>query len=324
MERGMGGEVNHMSELPILITVDVCDGAFDSANRPSRFMELIDSLPHIFNLLREILPPHSDKKSCPVTWFVRADAQVKDFFGSTTALLDTLPDFWTDVQKSGGEIGWHPHFYSEADGIWLPIRDAKKIRLEAWRIWDEIASSDWKPTICRMGESVGSNDLMQLLDSIGMAADLSALPRRKRDDIDRSFDWTTTPQSPYHPGFSDYRISGNNPLSILEIPFTMAPIRAPYDSPDLRDSEIRRYLDLSYDPLRLKSGIENIAGKLDYFVAVIHPLQATGISVPDGGLVIGGLDNVRENLKIIFELFPDRSIIFMAASEFARDWISKL
>ncbi|MCX6646618.1 MAG: hypothetical protein NTY09_09695 [bacterium] len=313
-----------MTDLPILITVDVCDGAFDSASRPSRFAQLIESLPPIFDLLKETICSHTSNESCPVTWFVRADTQVKVSLGSTTALLDTLPDFWLAIEKSDGEIGWHPHFYFMSDGIWLPIRDKKKIELEARQIWDEITSSGWKPKVCRMGESVGSNDLMQFLDSIGMLADLSALPGRKRDDIARSFNWVTTPQSPYHPDISDYRKPGDNPFSILEIPFTMAPVRAPYDSPDLRDSEIRRYIDLSYDPSRLKYGLENIQDKVNYLVAVIHPLQATGISVPDGGLVIGGLENVRENLKNILELFSERTIVFKTASEFAGDWISKI
>ncbi|MCK4719211.1 hypothetical protein KAU08_01055 [bacterium] len=290
-----------MHDFPILITVDVCDGAYDTTERKPRFDDLMDCLLELHNQLKNFITEFTGEKITPVTWFVRADMQVNETTGSVTGLIEGWPEFWNDVNASGGILGWHPHLYEKESKKWRPIRDPMKLKSEALKIWAEISQSGWRPKVCRMGESVGSSELMIFLDSIGIIADCSALPGRKRVDIDRAFDWEITPHEPYHPDRNDYRNPGPDPLSILEIPFTMANIRAPYDSIDKPDSEILRYIDLSYDPVRLKKSLANLIKSTGYLLAVIHPMQATGLEVPDGNLVLGGLDVVRENLGNIID-----------------------
>lgn len=323
MKKGKKNRIHGEAELPILITVDVCDGSFDSGSRHDRFDSLMGCLPDLNYQLKEILSEFTNRNTVPVTWFVRADMQVKEATGSATGLIEGWPEIWLDILTAGGELGWHPHLVEKSGDRWLPIRDPMRLKDEAEKIRDKFSGSAWNPRVSRMGESVGSNELMSFLDSVGIIADLSALPGRKRDDGERFFDWEITPHAPYHPGRQDYRITGDNQLSILEIPFTMAHIRAPYDSPEKPDSEFLRYIDLSYDPARLEEGLRNLPVDTGYIVAVIHPMQASGLAVPDGGLVIGGLDVVRENLGNILNFFGKEPGVLMSAGNFCRSIVAE-
>ena len=70
----------------------------------------------------------------------------------------------------------------------------------------------------------------------------------KRQDQDRVFDWEGTPNQPYHPSASDYRIPRSvDPLAILELPMTTAPIQSSQDP-----KPFLRYLNLAYrvEPFR--------------------------------------------------------------------------
>jgi len=317
-------------DLPVLVTVDVCDGSFDQEERKGRFRDLMELLPGIRDLLGEVVVSWWGER-LPVTWFVRADTQVKEVTGNAMGLYHGWKDFWRGIRSSGGEVAWHPHLYKRHGQRWTPIRDPQKLRTEAEKIRHEISGEEWKPLTCRMGESVGSNELMALLDSIGMLADSSALPGRVRDDGQRWFNWENTPRIPYHPAKGDYRRpsaalgSGDRAkeeesLSILEIPFTMAEIRAPYDS-----GKVRRYVDLSYDPESLRKGMASLYKTAEYLVLVVHPLQAAGREVPPGGLVVGGWATVRQNLKAILEDIEsaNRNVHFVTMERFARRWTGK-
>jgi len=295
-------------ELPLVLTVDVCDGAFDSGDRKSRFGAMMEILPEIFESLSVVFRRMSDG-TMPVTWFIRADSQVKEATGGDTlGLYNGWRDFWDDVTESGGELGWHPHLYRKQGDNWVPIRDHKKLMDEANRIWHDLKDSFWHPEVSRTGESVCSNELMTFLDSIGIRADSSALPGRKRDDGARWFDWEITPEEIYHPVDGDYRrpskamaegdrVAGETSLGIMEIPFSMVHVRAPYDSDAVR---FKRYMDLSFAPKLLQASYATYFSDAPYVLAVIHPLQAVGREIPEGGLVSGGIDVLTKNLELIF------------------------
>ncbi len=319
-------------ELPVLITVDVCDGSFDQGERKQRFHALMELMPAIRDMLLQVIGDRSGNV-LPVTWFVRADMHVKEITGNAMGLFHGWRDFWDDVRSRGGEAAWHPHLYKPHGRKWVPIRDPRRLKSAADRIWHEIAGEQWKPLTSRMGESVGSSELMSFLDSIEIIADASALPGRRRDDGLRWFDWEGTPDRPYHPARVDYRrpskataggdrVEGEKPLGILEIPFTMAPIRAPYDRTDALKN-LRRYIDLSYDSDILRKGIAGIFRVTDYVVVVLHPMQTVGKEVPEGGLVVGGLDTVSRNLGTIIGTIRDanRTPKLMTMEEFARAWL---
>jgi len=291
-------------KLPIALTVDVCDGSFDQGDRKPRFDTLMGVLPDLFEFLTEFFSGHSSSVKSPVTWFVRADAQVKKSQGSVGALFTGWMDFWREIKSSGGEIGWHPHLFFEDGDSWVPARDGLLLSNLAEQAWNELIleiGADLLPVSSRIGEAMGSNELMQFLDSVNIKIDSSALPKRKRSDPDRWFDWDTTPEQPYHPSIFDYRIPGTsgNRFELLEVPFSVADIRAPYDDPD---AKISRYLDLSFDPPAFEAGLTKKIHFVRNIVCVIHPMQASGIEIPSGGLVVGGYDTVRTNLDTIFRL----------------------
>jgi len=323
----------HKKDLPVLITVDVCDGAFDPGDRKARFKHVMGALPQIRDVLNEVINAGRGGL-LPVTWFVRSDGQVAEHTGDAAGLVRGWSDFWEEVRDVGGEIGWHPHLYKRDDQGWKPIREPKRLAAEAERIWHEITTGGWRPTSSRIGESVGSNELMVFLDSVGIKCDSTALPGRVRDDGTRWFDWQRTPQMPYHPAKADYRrpsetlgplekVEGEEPLTILEIPFTTATIRAPYDPRDPSTRPARRYVDLSYDPEHLRRGLGRQFSTSSYLTLVIHPLQAIGRDIPSGGLVIGGLDVLRANLRAIMESIEqtDRQPLLLTMSAFRSVWL---
>ncbi|HEX9746361.1 MAG TPA: hypothetical protein VGB30_13125 [bacterium] len=313
--------------LPVLITVDVCDGAYSPGIRKSKFREVMNTLPGINDLISSAINKNHGYKGS-TTWFVRADGQVGDTVGRVSGLYRGWIKFWDEIQLHGGEVSWHPHLYRRTGKGWLPIRDGKRLAVEAEKIWNEITMDGWKPTSCRIGESACSSELMNFLNSAGLLVDASALPGRVRDDGHRWFDWEITPNKPYHPARGDYRrpprtlgegdnVDGEAPLELLEIPFTMAEIRAPYDSIDPSLPPPRRYVDLSFDPERIKSGLSHKIHNLDYLMLIIHPLQASGRSVPDGEMIRGGDEIVRENLQSIESMITDagRKPMYVTMSE---------
>ena len=314
--------------LPVLITVDVCDGAFDRSDRKSRFADLIDSLPIIKKALSDFFR-NIIYARIPVTWFVRADLQVAACIGNVCGLFESLRDFIADSKKEGGEIGWHPHLYEKSGELYKPILDPVRMADEAESIWRKISDSGLKIVSSRIGEGVCSNELMDRLNSFGILFDSTALPGRYRDDASRKFDWRITPPLPYNPLRTDYRAASDSTDTtegktgrILEIPFSMAEIRAPYDSTEAAQSPPKRYLDLSFETSSLIKGIIPIAGKIPYLMLVIHPLQAIGKEIPSGGLVTGGIDNLNRNLAEIYRVISEsgRSADFITVSELGNLW----
>ncbi len=323
-------------ELPVLITVDVCDGSFDQEERKSRFGDLMELMPDIRDIIGEVIGGRT-RGRLPVTWFVRADMQVKDITGNAMGLFRGWRDFWDGVEESGGETAWHPHLYKRNGRRWVPIRDPKRLRSAAEKIWHELSGAEWNPVTSRMGESVGSNELMQFLDTIGIKTDSSALPGRVRDDGQRWFDWENTPDTPYHPARGDYRrssrahgtsdrVKSEEPLSLLEIPFTMAEIVAPYDSEKSSGTQIRRYIDLSFDCEILRNGIGGSLKNSDYLMLVVHPMQAAGLEIPEGGLVVGGAATMRKNLEMILNTIERSGRIpgIMTIKDFAADQLGEI
>jgi len=294
--------------LPLLITVDVCDGSYDRGDRRPRFNDLMDVLPDLKNFLFKFISSHTNHSSLPVTWFLRADEQVKREMGSVTGLFTGWKKFWDDIIASYGEVGWHPHLFFEDKGKWVPGKNGKQLEELARSAWDEIIQdkeAGWNPVTCRIGEAMCSNGLMRFLDEVGIMADSTAIPGRRRSDSDRHFDWEPTPEMPYHPSQNDYRSpAGDNetPFRILEIPFTVAEIHAPYDAPG---AVVQRYLDLSYDPTEFEAGLRKLLPTAFELVTVIHPMQAAGLEIPDGGLIIGGYDVIAKNLDAIVRLSKD-------------------
>jgi hypothetical protein len=85
-----------------------------------------------------------------------------------------------------------------------------------------------------MGWGFHNNFTMKKVNDLGLLVDLSAAPGLKHEGSPdqrgshflNHYDWTITPNKPYHPSQQDYRRPAKNnekSLNILEIPITTAP-----------------------------------------------------------------------------------------------------
>jgi hypothetical protein len=231
--------------LLVAITADVDNDGIALENERSRLswrsLELVPRL-------AEIIRGHS----FPATWFVRADPQLKDYYGSPNFLFQQHGSLWREFVSHGDEIGWHPHLYGRRpDGAYEPERDDERLTIALRRTHSELASDGHTFTTVRVGEAMGSNAVMQTLAELGLQIDSSAIPGRHRDDSARRFDWSTSPNEPYWPSAADYRVPGSPALSILEVPMTAIRVKAPYDPKPLL-----RYANLAYRPAIFEAAIE--------------------------------------------------------------------
>jgi hypothetical protein len=232
-------------KLPICITVDVDnDGMTLEDERNQLSWHSLEIIPKLAEMI------HAN--GFPITWFVRADAQLRDCYGSAGFLLAEHAVLWRSLMNAGDEIGWHPHVYARGpDGRYGPERNDGPIASELRITFAELKHRGHDFTSVRMGEAIGSNAIMQTLADLGLRVDSSALPGRQRHDESRCFDWSCSPNMPYWPSRADYRKPGNPKLPILEVPMTTASVQAPYDS-----KPCLRYLNLAYRPDILSSALE--------------------------------------------------------------------
>jgi len=188
----------------------------------------------------------------PTTWFVRADPQLKDYYGSASYLLEEHRALWREFAACGDEIGWHPHLYARrADGGYEPERNDERLTIALRRTYSDLTRDGCTFASVRIGEAMGSNAIMQTLAELGLRVDSSAIPGRVRDDSARRFDWGSTPNRPYWPSIADYRVPGTPALGILEVPMTSIPVKAPYDPKPLL-----RYANLAYRPAIFATALE--------------------------------------------------------------------
>ena len=231
--------------LLVAITADVDNDGVALENERSRLSwRSLELLPKLAEIIR--------KHHFPATWFVRADPQLNDLYGSTNFLLKQREFLWRNCTDRGDEIGWHPHLYAlRPDGTYEPERDDERLVISLRRAHSDLASGGHTFTSVRIGEAMGSNAVMRTLAELGLQIDSSAIPGRRRDDNARRFDWSTSPNSPYWPSKADYRVPGSPALPILEVPMTAVPVKAPYDPKPLL-----RYANLAYRPAIFAAALE--------------------------------------------------------------------
>ncbi len=129
----------------------------------------------------------------PITWFVRIDDQIKKNKGNYLYLIENYSEFWENSIKQNHEIAWHPHLYKMIDGIALDIlKDKQEIEDNILNIWDEISSNQINIKTFRNGEGWMTTDLFNLLETINIKTDSSAIANRRVSDIE-SKDWSDIP-----------------------------------------------------------------------------------------------------------------------------------
>ena len=141
-----------------------------------------------------------------------------------------------------------------------------------------------------------SNAVMKCLAELGLKIDSTAIPHRFRRDKLKMIDWRGTPQTPYYPAPTNYRIfDEKRSIGILEVPMTTVRTRVSYDS-----KPRWRYVNLSYYNHVLATGLREHIRKYDVLVTVVHPFEV----LPEMGktwhpLISFDEKEVEKNLRFI-------------------------
>ncbi len=283
-----------MAEIHLLFTIDVDnDGVTIQDERTALRWTGVARIPDIKEVCNRL--------GLRATWFVRADSQLQQIYGSAKYLLLEYAPLWGEMERSGDEIAWHPHLYEWDNGDRRYVMDTDADRcvrkLEAARA--ELVAGGFRHATVRIGEAFQCNAMMAALARLALEVDSTAIPGRKRADASRTFDWGPTPNGPYRPSKADYRLPGSDShLDILEVPMTTVPIKAPSDP-----APLPRYLNPAYCHPAFKAGLdahlESLSGQSvgDAFLTLIlHPDEV----VPEGRshpLYAFSLQEVEQNLK---------------------------
>jgi hypothetical protein len=215
----------------------------------------------------------------PVTWFVRADDQIGEFFGCLEYLLHRFARPWEQMRQIGHELGWHPHLYTrQPDGEYC-LAEGHAAREQLERNFDAVVSAGLDSAVFRNGEGWHSALTYETVERLGFAIDSTAIPGRFSGG-GHPLDWRGAPSQPYYPRFDNLCASGpRRPL--LEIPMSTWMVRAPYDTaPRLR------YLNPAVHEAIFDGSLEGWQAQpesrdLYVLVLIAHPDDFCPLSGPD-------------------------------------------
>jgi hypothetical protein len=278
----------------VVFSVDVdeddVDKAFISKDKHYNWRGLEEGIP----LIKKSLNGYHDHQGSKIkyTWFLRCDRQIENLYGESDYLLNRYINVWRDLNNNGDEIGWHFHPYDHERDV---LDNYNQLVQDARDSFNMINEHGFNILSSRIGRSYCSNELIDEFDKIGLKVDSTALPGRKRFDEVNSFDWETTEEIPYFPSKNDYRISGKDVYSILEVPFSMILTRASYDK-----KEIKRYCNLSYRHECIREDLEKYIIEKNLLVTILHPYEVLkGKTHP---LLSYDIGEVNRNLEFIHEI----------------------
>ena len=204
----------------------------------------------------------------PITWFVRCDRQIYDKYGDYAYLLKKYDEWWQARIDAGDDIQWHAHLYRLENNLWVQETRKQSLLADLRAGKKAFESFGIRPLVSRIGEAYQSNDLMLILEELGIRADSTAMPGRIRKDREKDIDWEATPNHPYHPSRSNYRIPGKDELKIWEIPMTTVKTKVSYD-----ERPLLRYVNPAFHPEILSNGFAELVKCTNVLVSIIHPFE---------------------------------------------------
>jgi hypothetical protein len=263
---------------------------------------------------------HAALPEIPLTWYVRADGQLEDAYGSVLYLFEQYRDFWEQALARGDELGWHPHLYRQ------PTPDAEPIFLtdeaqaveELTRLWQQVQHTGFDLPTFRMGEAWHTPHTLDLLESLGFQVDSTCIPDRDDSASGHPRNWAGAPNQPYYPDRTDIRRAGAV-RNLLEIPITSWRFQASYDNaPKLRYMNPCVHRELWEQALDRWQEQQPVSSPL-IWTLILHPGEALPREQPDM-LYAYSLETVRHNLKMLEERIhrvggvPEYTTVFRAAS----------
>ena len=245
-----------------------------------------EAMPQIITLLE-------DK---PFSVFLRADHQIKKMYGDYGYLIRRYPNVVKNIVENDGEINWHIHLYEQEDGSWQQIKDLDRLYQRFEEDFTTVKEIEEINTdIVRIGECVMDDGLMKLMNRLSIKIDSTALPQRQRDDQEKSFDWSSTKNSLYHPSKRDYRQGGTSHYALLEVPMTTIKMQASYDA-----EAYYRYINLSFKSDVLFQSMAPFIRDNDALVTITHPFEILKKGVHP--LISYDIDTLKENIQRLDQL----------------------
>lgn len=213
----------------------------------------------------------------PMTWFIRADGQLKSILGSTAYLLEKYGNFWATVRQGGNELAWHPHLYRQptANDPVVMITDPNEAQEELQRLWSEMA--DLLPsTSFRNGEGWHTPQTYATVEKMGFRCDSTAIPGRGGTN-GNPMKWKGAPNEAYYPSVGQLCQPGPE-RQMLELPMNTWLVRAPYD-----DSPKLRYMNPALHPEIFARAVrawentrKNSSLEMSIWVMIFHPDEVLG------------------------------------------------
>jgi hypothetical protein len=233
-----------------------------------------------------------------VTIFCRADWQIEAVMGEVSWVFKKTQDVLKSLDLKNIQIGleWHPHLYEKQNGKWALSVNKYAQEKQLLDIYAKLNNAGFDVKCSRIGECFFSPTILKTLNAIGIIFDSTAFSGR---DIGHT-NWTNTPTYPYKPSLEDFTTHGDSKL--FEIPFTMIPIKAPYDH-----IKTLRYLNLIFDTFFTKEGIKNHHGPA--IVTILHPYEILTLGNENTHQLFGNISSITENIKLIYQHQPIQSIL---------------
>lgn len=267
----------------IALTVDTDPDGLSgiTTNRQALTWKGLERMPELPGLLSAC--PALVAHQVPVTWFIRADGQLRSAFGTPLYLYERFNQFWEEVGRSGHELGWHPHLYRCTDPGQEPelIIEAPAASDELERLWIDLTAESFHPTSFRNGEGWHLPETFSVVERLGFQVDSTAIPGRLGGP-DHPMNWQGAPNQPYFPDPWNLCARGAR-RSLLEIPLNTWPLKATHDArPRLRYMNPTVHGTLFQQALDWwETAIENIDEHLCVWALVFHPDEAMPTDTED-------------------------------------------
>jgi hypothetical protein len=208
------------------------------------------------------------------TWFIRIDDQIAHRFGRADYIFVQHKDKLDWLLDNGHELGWHFHSYVKDGNNWIQNTNESAVVDELNRNFAK--SQKYNMDLLRMGWTYHTNLTMQAINNFDLMADCSALPRPNYQWDMAKRDWENTPEQPYFPSVTDYRIPGTDCYATPEFPISVAQISSPYDT----EPNVLRYINPCYHAHIFQMGLNNFKG--EYLNIIAHPYEFLSNEKPHG------------------------------------------
>ena len=212
---------------------------------------------------------HAKLPHIKFTFYLRLDRHMGNMWGSPDYIFRKYGKEITTLKERGHEIGWHPHIYGKIEGQWKQNTNVSEV-IDELKHLIPLAHGYGLKTV-RMGWGFHSNETMRLLADSGFLSDSSAMPRPKYEWEETYKDWTTSPDVPYWPSVSDYRIPDRFALPIMEIPMSVIHVKAPYDK-----GTVLRYINPAYHSRLFGKSVKQWIASHKPLITVTHPYELEG------------------------------------------------